>query len=82
MVEADLTQNPWMSADQTTATVMAAASVEINGHEMALMELTRFDEERTGFSASNSSQDSKHKLIFFLAQNRPRPTNFPTFKEK
>ncbi|TXG71111.1 hypothetical protein EZV62_006046 [Acer yangbiense] len=56
MVEADLTQNPWMSADQTTAT---AASVEINGREMALMELAASDEERTGFGASQANQATK-----------------------
>ncbi|KAI9156704.1 hypothetical protein LWI28_010819 [Acer negundo] len=27
-------------------------------------------------------RSNRHKLIFFLAQNRPRPTNFPTFKDK
>ncbi|KAK2654053.1 hypothetical protein Ddye_013909 [Dipteronia dyeriana] len=59
MVEAELTQSPWMSADQTTATAMSAANVEINGREMALMELTASDEERTGFGASQNNQATK-----------------------
>ncbi|KAL5744759.1 hypothetical protein ACOSP7_027627 [Xanthoceras sorbifolium] len=52
MVEAELTQNPWMRADQITAAAAAAS-------DLTLRELAVSDEERRGFCASQSHQATK-----------------------
>lgn len=48
-MEAEKTQNPWMSSEQT-------ATMEINGRDLSLMELAVSDREEVGCSTSQSHQ--------------------------